>query len=142
VIELITGFVGSPNVDSGKLYVLRSNKEIIGYPSRIWEACPSWRACLLQSAFLICCTQCLDVGAADPREHFLASLIIAFLGALSGKRDNDGFVSGPDIVNEMSACGYNEAQIRHALRRLALRQLIETPHAHFREINVYDPARG
>jgi hypothetical protein len=76
------------------------------------------------------------VSAADPREHFLSCLIIAFLGADSRRKDNDGFVSGTDIVSEMATRGYNEDQVRYALRYLALRRIIETPHAHFREVKV------
>ena len=39
---------------------------------------------------------------------------------------------------EMSRSGFNEDQVRFALRQLAFRRLIETPHAHFREVEVSD----
>jgi hypothetical protein len=38
----------------------------------------------------------------------------------------------------MSAFGFSEDQIRPWLRRLASKRLIETPHAHYREIEVPD----
>jgi hypothetical protein len=77
-----------------------------------------------------------DVSAADPREHFLASLIIAFLASGSGVRDSDGFAVGSSIVREMALNGYSTDQVRGSLRRLATKRLIETPHADFREIKI------
>lgn len=38
----------------------------------------------------------------------------------------------------MALHGFNDDQVRHALRRLALRRLVETPYAHYREIKVDD----
>ena len=38
----------------------------------------------------------------------------------------------------MLGFGYAEDQVRYALRRLANKRLIETPHAHYREIEVPD----
>ncbi|WP_204333369.1 hypothetical protein, partial [Klebsiella pneumoniae] len=42
------------------------------------------------------------------------------------------------VSAEMMRLGFVESQIRTALRRLAEHRLIETPHAHFREIAVTD----
>jgi hypothetical protein len=41
-------------------------------------------------------------------------------------------------MQEMAGFGYSEDQVRYALRRLANKRLIETPHAHYREISVPD----
>ena len=68
----------------------------------------------------------------------MASLIVAFLNSGSGVLDNDGFVNGQELMAEMARHGFVEDQIRHALRRLATKRLIETPHAHYREIHVPD----
>ena len=57
---------------------------------------------------------------------------------LTGIRNNDGFVPGTLVVAEMMRLGFTESQIRAAVRRLAEHRLIETPHAHFREIEVKD----
>ena len=37
---------------------------------------------------------------------------------------------------EMGEYGFLEEQTRHALRRLAAKRLIETPHSHYREVEV------
>ena len=77
-----------------------------------------------------------DVSMADPREHFLGSLIVSHLSSNMGVRDNDGFISGQSILVEMAKNGFIDDQVRHSLRKLATKRLIETPHAHFREIAV------
>jgi hypothetical protein len=79
-----------------------------------------------------------DISSADPREHFLAGLVITYLNSGYGILDNDGFVNGQELLEEMLRQGFVIDQIRHALRRLATKKLIETPHAHYRELPVED----
>lgn len=139
VIELITSFCGSPNVDSEK--IVRIEEEQGGYTVPLHEFT---KHALLgeysyynpQSSQVAC--NVYDVSAADPREHFLQSLIVAYVASNTGRKDNDGFVSGNDILAEMATCAFNEDQVRSALRQLAFRRLIETPHAHYREVQVSD----
>ena len=89
-----------------------------------------------QSSMVAC--NIYDVTTPDPREHFLCPLIIAFLSSNTAGRDKDGYASGARIIEEMSGFGFTEDQIRFALRRLASKRLIETPHAHYRELEVPD----
>jgi hypothetical protein len=139
VIELITGFFGSPNVDSQK--IVRLEEEFGSYKIPLHEFT---KHALLgeyayfnsQSSLLAC--NIFDVSQSDPREHFLASLIVAFLSSNSGVLDNDGFVNGQDIMTEKALHGFIEDQVRNSLRRLATKRLIETPHAHYRELQVDD----
>ena len=90
----------------------------------------------VQSSQVAC--NIFDVRTADPREHFLASLIVAYLASNLGIRDHDGFIAGKNILEEMGKCGFVEDQIRSTLRTLAEQRLIETPYAHFRELWVGD----
>src|SRR5206468_12905539 len=112
VIELVTSFCGSPNVDSQK--IVRIEQEQGNYKVPLHEF--TKHALLGEYAYynshssLVACNV-FDVRAADPREHFLSSLIIAYFGSNSGRKDNDGFVNGTDIVNEMATCGFNEEQV-------------------------------
>jgi hypothetical protein len=137
VIELITAFCGSPNVDSEK--IVRVEEENGDYRVPLHEF--TKHALLGEYAYynsqssLVACNL-FDVSSADPREHFLASLIVAYLGSNVGVRDNDGFLAGYKLMAEMSLHGFIDIQVRHALRRLATRKLIETPHAHYRELVV------
>ena len=139
VIELITAFCGSPNVDSEKIVTIEESEG--GYNVPLHEFT---KHALLgdyayyhpQSSIVAC--NIFDVGSADPREHFISSLLIAFLSSGAGIKDNDGFVDGARVIQEFSGFGYSEDQTRFALRRLAAKRLIETPHAHYREIEVPD----
>lgn len=139
VIELITGFFGSPNVDSQK--IVRIEEEKGGYKIPLHEftkhALLGEYAYFNSQSSLVACN-IFDVTMADPREHFLASLIVAFLSSNSGVLDNDGFVNGQELMVEFARHGFVEDQIRNALRRLATKRLIETPHAHYRELQVDD----
>jgi hypothetical protein len=89
-----------------------------------------------QSSLVAC--NIFDTSSADPREHFLAALIVAFLSSSVGAKDKDGFAPGEKIIEEIVSFGFSEDQIRHSLRRLAGKRLIETPHAHYRELDVPD----
>ncbi|HWK88147.1 MAG TPA: hypothetical protein VNQ34_11660 [Xanthobacteraceae bacterium] len=139
VIELITGFCGSPNVDSEKIVKIESEEGDYKIPLHEFTK----HALLGEyayfnplSSFVGC--NIFDVSSADFREHFLSSLIIAFLSSNNGVRDNDGFVKGQHIISECSGHGFLAEQTRAALRRLATKRLIETPHAHYREVSVPD----
>lgn len=139
VIELITGFVGSPNVESER--IVRIEQETGNYKVPLHEFT---KHALLGdyayynplSSFVAC--NLFDVSAPDPAEHFLSSLVISYLAAPSGRRDNDGFELGSSILSEMARRGFVEDQVRACLRRLAERRLIETPHGHYREVAVDD----
>ncbi len=139
VIELITGFVGSPNVDSKKIVQIEESTG--GYKIPLHEftkhALLGEYAYFNSQSSLVACN-IFDVSTADPREHFLSSLIVAFLSSNLGVVDNDGFVKGEGLMMEMARHGFIEDQVRSALRRLAMKRLIETPHAHYRELHVAD----
>lgn len=137
VIELITAFCGSPNVDSEKIVRYELNKGDYKVPVHEFtkHALLGEYAYYNSQSSLVACN-IFDVNAADPREHFLCSLMIAYLNSSNGVRDNDGFVSGATIISEMALHGFVETQVRQALRRLAAKKLIETPHAHYRELTV------
>ncbi len=139
VIELITSFFGSPNVDSKKIVHIEDqygNYKIPLHEFTKHALLGEYAYFNSQSSFLAC--NIFDVSTSDPREHFLASLIVAFLSSNSGVSDSDGFYSGQEIMTEMTRHSFIEEQIRNALRRLANKRLIETPHAHYRELQVDD----
>jgi hypothetical protein len=54
-----------------------------------------------QSSLVAC--NIFDISEADPREHFLASLIISYLASNVGTRDNDGFINGESLIGEMAS---------------------------------------
>lgn len=137
VIELFTSFCGSPNVDSQRIVAIEDRSGDYKIPLHEFTK----HALLGEYSFynptssLVACNV-YDVSSADYREHFLAPLLIAYLSSPLGIRDNDGFVAGTSVLDEMIKLGFTDTQARFALRKLAKRRLIETPHAHFREIEV------
>ncbi|UCI26740.1 type I restriction enzyme HsdR N-terminal domain-containing protein [Mesorhizobium sp. B2-8-5] len=139
VMELITGFCGSPNVDSRKIVEIELETGRYNVPLHEFT-----KHALLgeyayynpQSSQLAC--NIFDVSRSDAREHFLCSLVISFLSSNMGVRDSDGFVRGDVVIGEMLRHGFLEDQTKHAFRRLASKKLIETPFAHFRELTVAD----
>jgi len=137
VVELITTFFGSPNVDSQKIVQLEEQTGDYKVPLHEFT-----KHALLgeyayyhpQSSPYAC--NIFDVSRPDPKEHFLSSIIVACLTSNSSLRDVDGFVYGEAIIVAMASFGFSAEQVRFALRRLAERRLIETPHSHYREISV------
>lgn len=139
VIELISSFFGSPNVDSEKIVALEErfgNYKIPLHEFTKHALLGEYAYFNTHSSLLAC--NIFDVSAADPREHFLSSLIVAFLSSNTKITDSDGFCRGQDILTEMSYNGFIEDQIRNSLIVLSHKRLIETPHAHYREIEVPD----
>ena len=139
VIELITAFCGSPNVDFEKIVSIEEAQGNYLVPLHEFTK----HALLGEYAYynalssLVACN-IYDVSTPDFREHFLPSLLIAFLSSSSSVKDNDGFAAGAAILGEMQSHGFIEDQVRFALRRLARKRLIETPYAHYRELDIAD----
>lgn len=139
VLELVTSFCGSPNVESERIVRIQEETKFYQVPLHEFtkHALLGEYSYYNPTSSLVACNV-FDVTLADKREHFLGLLIIGFLTSSTGIRNDDGFVPGSSIVSEMMRVGFFETQIRASLRRLAERRLIETPHAHFREIVVKD----
>lgn len=137
VIELITSFCGSPNVDARKIVEIEANTGNYVVPIHEFTK----HALLGEYAYYnpqssLVAGNVYSVSSADPREHFLQALIIAFLSSSRGTRDQDGFAPGDVILEEMTKNGFFEEQISAALVKLASKRLIETPYSHYRELPV------
>lgn len=143
VIELITGFFGSPNVDSKKIVKIEEEKG--GYRIPLHEftkhSLLGEYAYFNSQSSLVACNIYDVASVADPREHFLSSLIISYLSSNIGVVDNDGFLAGGNIITELTGHGYIYDQVSRVLKFLAAKRLIETPYAHYREIQVAEHER-
>lgn len=139
VIELITSFCGSPNVDAKKIVDIEEAEGDYRVPIHEFT-----KHALLgeysyynpQSSLVAC--NVFDTSMADYREHFLGPILVSYISSNLGTRDNDGFVSGDVILTEMARLGFLEEQVFFCLRRFSARRLIETPHSHYKEIAVAD----
>lgn len=139
VIELITTFCGSPNVDAGKIVDIeeRTGNYVVPFHEFTKHALLGEYAYFNPLSSVVACNV-YDVSAADAREHFLRSMIVAYLSSNLGQRDNDGFVQGEHIASEMGRHGFIDEQVFVALKALSVARLVETPHAHFKEMTVED----
>lgn len=137
VIELITSFVGSPNVEAEKIVDLeqKNGEYIVPFHEFTKHALLGQYRYYNPESSLVACN-IFDVSASDPREHFLRPLIVSYCNSSNGNRDNDGYFGGTDIAAEMARLNFGETQIREALKVLARKKLIETPYSHYRELNV------
>ena len=126
VIEFVTHFIGSPNVEAEKIvefeaqsrpYVIPihefSKAAILGDYSHYVE-----NASLAMNVF--------DVQAADKKEHFLALMIVAYIGSANTEKDRDSFVHTKAIIQEMQRWGFVPEQVTNKLRKLTNRRLVET----------------
>lgn len=141
VIELITSFCGSPNVDSRRIVEIEERDGDYQVPLHEFtkHALLGDYSYYNQLSSLVACN-IYDVGSPDSREHFLAPLLISYLSSPLGNQNNDGFVSATGILAEMQRLGFSQDQARLWLKRLAEKRLIETPHAHYREIRMTEAA--
>jgi len=139
IIELITSFCGSPNVDAKKIVSIETEdgNYIVPFHEFTKHALLGEYSYYNPQSSLVACN-ILDVSAADSKEHFLSALIVGYLSSSVGTRDKDGFVPGEVIQQEMMKQGFIEDQIQASLRRLAGRRLIETPYSHYKELTVSD----
>ena len=127
LLEFVTSFIGSPNVDAEKIVRIMSERGSYRIPLHEFS-----KAALLgdyahyhsESSLAL---NLFDVKYPDPREHFLAPLILAFLDFEGSHKQADGFCFSEAIVEEAQACGFNSSQIIEALERMLGRKLIETP---------------
>ncbi|ASK89943.1 hypothetical protein [Sphingorhabdus sp. SMR4y] len=137
VIEMITSFFGSPNVESER--IVRIEDQTGNYKVPLHEftkhALLGEYAHFNPTSSYVACN-IFDIFAGNPREHFISCLIIGYLASGLGIKDNDGFIGAKSIIAEMSRLGFDEESTRKSLQNLAVKRLIETPHAHYREIPV------
>lgn len=139
VIELITSFCGSPNVDCRRIVEIQEKTGQYDVPLHEFtkHALLGEYSYYNQLSSLVACN-IFDVTSADSREHFIGALLIGYLASPLGNKNNDGFTPASNLLVEMQRLGFNLDQTRSALRRLAEKRLIETPHAHYREIRVME----
>lgn len=126
IIEFVTKFVGSANVDAQKII---NHMEDGGYTVPVHEF---WKAALLgdysyydpESSLAL---NLFDISSANPNEHFLLPMILGYLTFDGRHKSKEGFVGSTATIIEMQAWGFVPASTEAALRRANNKKLIETP---------------
>ena len=127
VVEFVTMFIGSPNVNAKK--ILKITESGGQYQIPLHEF---WKAALLGEFSYYDSNSSLalnlfDIRSPNPNEHFLAPMILAFLHFDADHRTNEGFVASSSIVNEMQRWSFTPEATEAALRRMNNKKLLETP---------------
>lgn len=138
VVDFVTKFIGSANVNARKILAIMD--EGGRYVIPIHEF---WKAALLgeysyydpnsSMAFNL-----FDIANPNSNEHFLASMILAYLHVDGEHRSNDGFVSVVAIVEEMQGWAFTPKATESVLRRANNKKLVETP----RRVTFEESASG
>ena len=126
VVEFVTQFIGSPNVEAEKIVRIQSQTGKYNIPLHEFS-----KAAILgdyshfnpNSSLAI---NLFDVQNPDPREHFLSCVIVAFLMHEHTSKDKDEFVVTSVLLDAMQALAFLPNQTEGALRRLTNKRLIET----------------
>lgn len=126
VIEFVTGFIGSPNVDAEK--IIKHMEDQGSYVVPIHEFTKS--ALLGDSSHYNADTSLamnvFDVSSPDRREHFLVLIMLSFLNNDGPHKDRDGFCTTGKLVSELQNFGFTNNQVEVALRKTTNKKLIET----------------
>ena len=126
-IEIVAKYMGCSNVDAE--HIIRVQELGGNYLIPLHEFwVPVLRGdALYYDAQASIAYNVFDLRSSDPREHFLASIILAYLDKDGEHRLPDGHVATRSIMTEMQSFGFNVAGIETALRGLNNKKLIETP---------------
>lgn len=126
MIDFVTKFIGSPNVDSDKIIQIMAEDDEYIIPLHEFS-----KAALLgdyshYDPHSSIAMNIFDVRHPDRREHFLCSLMLGYLNYDASHRGTDGFVLTTSLEKELQECGFAIEQVESALRRLTNKKLIET----------------
>jgi GTPase SAR1 family protein len=126
-LELIKGFIGSANVDSEKIIsIIRSGDGRYVIPLHEFSKQALLGEYSHYDAKSSIAFNLFDIRYPDRREHFLCSIIVAFLLSDSSAKTAEGFLPTSAVLREMQSFGFVSDQVEHALRRLTNKKLIET----------------
>ena len=127
VVEFVTKFIGSANVDARKIIEIMEREGRYVIPVHEF-----WKAAVLgeysfydpQSSLVV---NLFDVGNANQNEHFLLPMILGYCQFDGAHRSIEGFVSGASVVSEMQEWGFTTGATEGALRRANNGKLLDTP---------------
>lgn len=126
VIEFVTGFIGSPNVEAQKIIdIMEKNGDYI-IPVHEFSKQALLGDYSHYSPDTSISMNIFDIYNADPNEHFLVPVIISYLSSKGDHLDKNGFCRTDCLIEECQNSGFIISQIESALRRATNKKLIET----------------
>ncbi len=125
VIEFVTRFIGSANVDSQKIIEIMQKGKHYRIPLHEFQKAAILGEYAHYDPESSMAFNLFDVRYPDPREHFLCLLLLAFLGYDGPARNREGFIDAVKLIDEMQSHGFVPDQSENAIRRLTSKKLIE-----------------
>jgi GTPase SAR1 family protein len=126
VVELITRFISTPNVDSDKIIRIMNDTGRYDIPLHEFAKVAILGDYAHFNPASSIALNVFDVSFPDPREHFLALLLLGYLNYDGAHRNLEQFVRSDSLVSEMQDWGFIPLQVLACLRRLTNKKLIET----------------
>ncbi|WP_406849976.1 hypothetical protein [Chromobacterium phragmitis] len=125
MIDFVTKFIGSPNVDSDKIISIQRSQGRYIIPLHEFSKSALLGDYSHYEPISSLAMNLFDVRFPDRREHFLSVLILGYLNYDSNHRNGEGLV-GVDVVRvEIQSLGFTVDQMDNAIRRLTNKKLIE-----------------
>lgn len=125
-IEFVTGFIGSPNVDSDKIIDIMNAQGHYRIPLHEFTKSALLGDYSHYNPDTSMALNVYDVSTPDIKEHFLTPILLSYLNTENKTRDKDGFYLTTSIFTEMQSLGFTPDQITFSLRRTTNKKLIET----------------
>lgn len=126
VVEFVTQFIGSPNVEAQKIIDIQSRTGKYDIPIHEFSKAAILGDYSHYNPHSSLAMNLFDVRLPDPREHFLCAILTAFLLSDASHKDRDEFVATHEILEAMQKLAFAPVQTESALRRLTNKRLIET----------------
>jgi GTPase SAR1 family protein len=126
-IEIVAKYMGCSNVDAENIIrIQESGSEYLIPIHEFWRPVLRGDALYYDSDASIA-YNLFELWSSDPKEHFLASMLLGFLNMDGEHRLRDGYVKIERITSEMQSWGFNLSGIENVLRGLNNKKLVETP---------------
>lgn len=125
-VEFVTGFIGSPNVDSEKIIRIMNQKGRYRIPLHEFTKSALLGDYSHYNPDTSIAMNIYDISSTDSKEHFLKPIILAFLDKSGEHLDNDGFCLTTSLFDQLQSLGFTIDQITCSLRKCTNKKLIET----------------
>jgi hypothetical protein len=135
LLQFITAFFGTPNVNAEKIVEIVNREGVYRIPLHDVSKAALLGDYAHYSSERSLALNVFDVRSPEPREHFLALLLLCYLDFEGDHRDQSGFTSDHLIYDELMGYGFSESQVVDAVRRVLQKRLVETPH---RDLGITD----
>lgn len=126
VIDFVTNFIGSPNVDAEKIIDIKERTGSYTIPVHEFTKSALLGEYSHYSPDTSIAMNIFDVSTSDSREHFLSPIVLSYLIMDGSHKNKDGFCTTISLYEELQSIGFTTNQIESILRRTTNKKLIET----------------